>query len=345
MIAHELTHVAQQGASRVKLSGGEGSPGYIQRWPSLDWFKKDKSNKSGDSSGGKSRSRFSFGNWFKKDKQTQSSPEPSRPTFDPEQDEEVQSSDNLGYERNLGRYAYRHPKARTAVAGMMAKATNSQSTEVTGTTGLNQQLAVLFSLSGTLTSFHNDQDEDEGKESESQATPQNVGPAGMTHRIFQLWQSLGKPVPAEDLRLAVLGWTLSVKEGCFHETMRASSAYGLPYTPGVQGYMEVFPLTLIELRENVADNNEFPHEKAFNRKVHGGGFKMFGSDTLSAAQSVMSQVDWSGDESSQFGRGIPSSSVGGLGTTSASMLYFYSSYGYLLMNPTMKGTGLKSGNS
>lgn len=100
--------------------------------------------------------------------------------------------------------------------------------------------------------------------------PVVAGPSGTALRFFQLWEWLKKPVPAVDLRDAVLGWMLTSNDHSFHEMMTVMADYGIPYKQGLLGYRRLLPISETELREKVAIERTFPDEKAFARRVRAG---------------------------------------------------------------------------
>lgn len=90
--------------------------------------------------------------------------------------------------------------------------------------------------------------------------PVIAGPSGTALRMFQIWEYLGKPVSAENLRLALLGWMLTSNDHSFHEIMLTCADYGLPYKGGQEAYHNIVPLSEDELRANVANDGFFPDE-------------------------------------------------------------------------------------
>jgi hypothetical protein len=116
--------------------------------------------------------------------------------------------------------------------------------------------------------------------------PTVAGPSGTTLRFFQMWEFLKKPVPAADMRAAVLGYMLSSNDHSFHEMMMTAKDYGLPYTPGLRAYRDVAPLTEQELRANVAIDRTFPDEKAFGRKMDQSKFAFQTEDQEERVEDV-----------------------------------------------------------
>ncbi len=116
--------------------------------------------------------------------------------------------------------------------------------------------------------------------------PTMAGPSGTTLRFFQMWEFLKKPVPAADMRAAVLGYMLSSNDHSFHEMMMTAKDYGLPYSPGLRAYRDVAPLGEQELRANVAIERTFPDEKAFARKMDKGKFNLTTPDQESTVEDI-----------------------------------------------------------
>jgi len=108
--------------------------------------------------------------------------------------------------------------------------------------------------------------------------PVVAGPSGTALRFFQLWEWLKKPVPAVDLRDAVLGWMLTSNDHSFHEMMMVMADYGVPYKPGLLAYRHLEPISEAELREKAAIERTFPDEKAFARRVREGKTHLVQSD-------------------------------------------------------------------
>lgn len=156
--------------------------------------------------------------------------------------------------------------------------------------------------------------------------PVVAGPSGSMLRMFQLWEYLSKPVSAADWRLAVLGWMLSSNDHSFHEMMMTAADFGLSYTPGLQAYMDVAPLSVAELREYAAEDGLFPHERALERKVKGKGIKhMMEKSDLKSGKSKAKSFAKSSKESSLSGTG-------------AAAIDLYTAFGYLVLNPTRSGS-------
>lgn len=153
--------------------------------------------------------------------------------------------------------------------------------------------------------------------------PVVAGPSGSMLRMFQLWEFLNKPVDAAQWRLAVLGWMLSSNDHSFHEMMMTAADFGLPYKPGQLAYMEIAPLTVWELRDNVAKESLFPHELAFKRKASSGGFNLMSPEDLEDASNELDDID--------------SDEKGAVSAPAAAMIKLYAGFGYLLLNPTKEG--------
>lgn len=92
--------------------------------------------------------------------------------------------------------------------------------------------------------------------------PVTAGPSGTALRMFQVWEFVGKPTPAANFRLALLGWMMTSNDHSFHEIMLTSSEYGLPYTPGLEAYRHVEPFSAAELRA-IAAPDGFPDEQHY----------------------------------------------------------------------------------
>ncbi len=154
--------------------------------------------------------------------------------------------------------------------------------------------------------------------------PVIAGPSGSMLRMFQTWEYLNKPVSAEDWRLAVLAWMLSSNDHSFHEMMLTAADFGLPYTPGLQAYMDVAPLAVNELRQNVAVDGLFPHEIAVKRKVEGGQIKhLLTPEALKQGKRTV--------------KGLDDDERGALSGPGAAAINLYTTFGYLILNPTRKG--------
>jgi len=153
--------------------------------------------------------------------------------------------------------------------------------------------------------------------------PVVAGPSGSMLRMFQLWEFLNKPVDAAEWRLAVLGWMLSSNDHSFHEMMTTAADYGLPYEPGQNSYMNISPLTVWELRDNVTKAGLFPHEMAFKRKTDSGSFHMLEEADLEDATEDLGYLE--------------KEDKGAVSAPAAAMIRLYSEFGYLLLNPTKEG--------
>jgi hypothetical protein len=92
--------------------------------------------------------------------------------------------------------------------------------------------------------------------------PVTAGPSGTALRMFQAWEFVGKPTPADYFRLALLGWMMTSNDHSFHEIMMTAAEYGLPYTPGLEAYRHVDPFTPEELRA-IAAPEGFPDEQNY----------------------------------------------------------------------------------
>ena len=153
--------------------------------------------------------------------------------------------------------------------------------------------------------------------------PVIAGPSGTMLKLMQLWEFLNKPISAPEWRLAVLGYMLSSNDHSFHEMMMTAADFGMPYVPGARAYMKVDPLTVWELRENVAKDGKFPHELAFERNANSGHFRMLDSDAMEDADDALDDMD---DEDA--------GAVSGPGLAAVRL---YTAFGYLILNPARKG--------
>ena len=108
--------------------------------------------------------------------------------------------------------------------------------------------------------------------------PVLAGPSGTAQRFFQVYEWLGKPVNAKDLRLALLGWMLVENDHSFHEIAQMGVEYGVPYTPGHAAYRNLDPLTEAEIRKNVNLDPKypglFPDEIQYHKKLDAGEFAL-----------------------------------------------------------------------
>ncbi len=154
--------------------------------------------------------------------------------------------------------------------------------------------------------------------------PVVAGPSGTMLRMFQLWEWLNKPTTPEDWRLAVLSWMLTSNDHTFHEMMMASADYGLPYKPGREAYMDVAPLSVMELRGNVAQGGLFPHEIAFKRMFDEGKMNLIMDDD--AIEDATDELE-----------GKQAKDVGALSGPAAAAIRLYTSFGYLILNPVLRG--------
>ncbi len=151
-----------------------------------------------------------------------------------------------------------------------------------------------------------------------------AGPSGTMTRMLQLWEWLSKPTAIEDWRLAVLAWMLNANDHTFHEMMLAAVDYGMPYRPGREAYMDVAPLSVWELRQNVAKDGLFPHEIAFQRDFDTG--KMGDIMDEDAIEDATDELE-----------GLEAKDVGGLSGPAAAAIQLYTSFGYLILNPILRG--------
>ncbi len=104
------------------------------------------------------------------------------------------------------------------------------------------------------------------------------GPSGTALRFYQIYEWLGKPMPVQDLRLALLGWMLVENDHSFHEIMTQGENYGLPHAGGQESYRNITPLSVMDLRKNVCLDAKypglFPDEVAYHRKLDAGSFAL-----------------------------------------------------------------------
>jgi hypothetical protein len=108
--------------------------------------------------------------------------------------------------------------------------------------------------------------------------PVMAGPSGTAQRFFQVYEWLGKPLDAKDLRLALLGWMLVENDHSFHEIAQMGVEYGLPYSPGPAAYRKLEPLTEAEIRKNVNRDSKypglFPDEIQYHKKLDAGEYAL-----------------------------------------------------------------------
>ena len=116
--------------------------------------------------------------------------------------------------------------------------------------------------------------------------PVLAGPSGTSLRLWQVWEFLGKPIPAAHWRAAIIGWMLTANDHSFHEMMMVATDYGLPYKSGVDSYRKIDPFGEPELRVGAAVGGMFPDELAFSRKVRGGAMNLVTEHTLEAADQL-----------------------------------------------------------
>jgi Domain of unknown function (DUF4157)/NAD:arginine ADP-ribosyltransferase len=122
--------------------------------------------------------------------------------------------------------------------------------------------------------------------------PVIAGPSGTSLRTFQIWEYLNKPVAAEDLRLALLGWMLTSNDHSFHEIMLTSSEFGgLSYQAGLDAYHDIPPLTEDELRANVAVNGAFPDEWNYQNKFIMNEFNLVTEKQIEKMETLVNSPD------------------------------------------------------
>jgi Domain of unknown function (DUF4157)/NAD:arginine ADP-ribosyltransferase len=120
--------------------------------------------------------------------------------------------------------------------------------------------------------------------------PVIAGPSGTALRTFQIWEYLSKPVPAEDMRLALLGWMLTSNDHSFHEIMLTSSEFGgLSYKAGLDAYHNIPPLTEDELRANVAVDGAFPGEWNYQNKIINNDFNMVTEEQIETMEGLINK--------------------------------------------------------
>jgi hypothetical protein len=151
-----------------------------------------------------------------------------------------------------------------------------------------------------------------------------AGPSGTMTRMLQLWEWLNKPAEGVDWRLAVLAWMLNANDHTFHEMMLAATDYNMPYRAGREAYMDIAPLSIWDLRQNVAKNGLFPHELAFQRDFGAGKMDVIMDEDA---------IDDAGDELD----GLEAKDVGALSPPAAAVIQLYTSFGYLILNPILRG--------
>lgn len=89
--------------------------------------------------------------------------------------------------------------------------------------------------------------------------PIAAGPSGHTNSFMQIADYLNVNKPY-DVRLAVIGHLLPIRAHSLVEVLDAAKPYGAAYTPGRGMYQSLNPLTVQELRDNVAEGKKFPDE-------------------------------------------------------------------------------------
>jgi hypothetical protein len=127
-----------------------------------------------------------------------------------------------------------------------------------GTTAVDADERLKWKEGGTYFRV-NEQNKWVKKYQEKLLMPVTAGPSGTAMRMFQAWEYVSKPVAAVDFRLALLGWMLTGNDHSFHEIMTTSADFGPPYTPGLDAYRTIDPLTPAELLA-IAGNEGFPDE-------------------------------------------------------------------------------------
>jgi hypothetical protein len=89
--------------------------------------------------------------------------------------------------------------------------------------------------------------------------PIAAGPSGHTNSFMQIAEYLNVNKP-NDVRLAVIGHLLPIRAHTLVEILDAAKPYGPTYTRGRMMYRNLAPLTLKELKDNVAEGGKFPDE-------------------------------------------------------------------------------------
>lgn len=174
--------------------------------------------------------------------------------------------------------------------------------------------------------------------------PLIAGPSGTALRIYQIWEWLGKPVPIQDLSLALLGWMLVENDHSFHEIMSVGTDYGLAYKPGQEAYQHIEPLAVSELRENVCLDPEypklFPNEIDYQNKIANGEFKLVTPEDLEALQVTQNDEKWErqGDEGLGWVKEGKESlqESGKLTKPGSGAIKAYTGLAYLVQNPVLK---------
>lgn len=99
-----------------------------------------------------------------------------------------------------------------------------------------------------------------------------AGPSGTTMRTMAAYKMLGA-TPEELLafRLALIGWMGSSQDHSLYEILYGSHLVGVKgkedLSEAARMYMTVDPLTVEQLRREAAIDNEFPHERVFNKML------------------------------------------------------------------------------
>jgi hypothetical protein len=166
--------------------------------------------------------------------------------------------------------------------------------------------------------------------------PVTAGPSGTTDRLMDVFKYLKVPVPAEDFRLALLGWMMTANDHSFHEIMTIAKKKipGLPYTAGPMSYRYISPLTISELRANVCKDKMFPDEIEYMAKMEKGDYSMYTKNSQKYPKEIM-QKDASAEKDEDSQKMIEHMQNSGLAGTTASI--GYTGAAYQIQNPAAEG--------
>ena len=99
-----------------------------------------------------------------------------------------------------------------------------------------------------------------------------AGPSGTTMGMMAAYKMLGAtPEKLLAFRLALIGWMGSSQDNSLYEILYGSHLVGVKgkedLSEAARMYMTVDPLTVEQLRREAAIDNEFPHERVFNKML------------------------------------------------------------------------------
>ncbi len=163
--------------------------------------------------------------------------------------------------------------------------------------------------------------------------PVVAGPSGTTDRLLDVYKWLKVPVPPEDFRLALMGWMMTSNDHSFHEimSMAATKGLSLDYKAGPEAYRHIKPLTIIELRANVADHGNFPDESAYVSKMQRGEFMMGGQEETEQLEEATDPSDFDSPQKKQEKHEMQAR----MGSGGGAAVAVYTGPAYLFQNPMM----------